>query len=141
MVMTFSEFGRRVAENGSAGTDHGAGSSLYIMGGGVKAGVFGDHPSLTDLDNGDLKYGIDFRSVYGTLIRDWLGVDPSGDHRRRGFPTVGFVAAPQAVSASPCSAARRNTGWRVTIDGGGQVSPGTSGSRAGAVAALACRAG
>ena len=98
MVMTFSEFGRRVLENGSAGTDHGAGSSLYIMGGGVKAGVYGNHPSLTDLDNGDLKFGIDFRSVYGTILQDWLGAAPSGVIGGGSFPRIGFVNSPAAAN-------------------------------------------
>ena len=101
MVMTFSEFGRRVHENGSAGTDHGAGSSLYIMGGGVKGGVFGDHPSLTDLDNGDLKFGIDFRSVYGTILQDWLGASPANIIGGGAFPRVGFVASPAPASGVP----------------------------------------
>ncbi len=101
MVMTFSEFGRRVKENGSAGTDHGAGSSLYIMGGGVKGGVFGDHPSLTDLDNGDLKFGIDFRSVYGTIVQDWLGASPVNIIGGGSFPRVGFVASPAPASGVP----------------------------------------
>lgn len=77
MVMTFSEFGRRVAENGSQGTDHGAGSSLYLAGGGVRAGLFGSHPSLTDLDNGDLKATTDFRDVYATMLSDVLNADPA----------------------------------------------------------------
>ena len=101
MVMTFSEFGRRVMENGSAGTDHGAGSSLYIMGGGVKAGVYGNHPSLTDLDNGDLKFGIDFRSVYGTILQDWLGASPSGVIGGGSFPRIGFVNSPAAANVTP----------------------------------------
>ncbi len=72
-VMTFSEFGRRSRENGSAGTDHGAASVMFIAGGGVKGGVYGDYPSLTDLDDGDLRFHTDFRSVYATLIDKWLG--------------------------------------------------------------------
>jgi uncharacterized protein (DUF1501 family) len=94
LVMTFSEFGRRVVENGSAGTDHGAGSSLYIVGGGVRGGVYGSHPSLTDLDNGDLKYGIDFRSVYGTIVQDWLGTAPEAILGGGSFPSLGFVSSP-----------------------------------------------
>ncbi|HEY1375456.1 MAG TPA: DUF1501 domain-containing protein, partial [Gemmataceae bacterium] len=72
---TFSEFGRRVKENGSRGTDHGAGSCLFVAGPSVKGGPVGDHPRLDDLDSGDLKYAIDFRRVYATLLDDWLGVD------------------------------------------------------------------
>lgn len=98
-LMTFSEFGRRVKENASGGTDHGAAAPLYIIGAGVKAGVFGDHPSLSDLDNGDLKYGIDFRSVYGTLVQEWLGADPAGIIGGGSFPSVGFVRDPLGPGA------------------------------------------
>jgi uncharacterized protein (DUF1501 family) len=100
MVMTFSEFGRRVAENGSAGTDHGAGSSLYIAGGGVQAGLFGNHPSLTDLENGDLKFNVDFRSVYGTILQDWLGTPASAVIGGGSFPRIGFVKSPATPAAS-----------------------------------------
>jgi uncharacterized protein (DUF1501 family) len=72
-LLTFSEFGRRVQENGSKGTDHGAASCLFVAGAGAK-GVIGKHPRLDDLDAGDLKFAIDFRSVYATLL-DWLGCD------------------------------------------------------------------
>jgi uncharacterized protein (DUF1501 family) len=75
VLLTFSEFGRRVKENGSRGTDHGAGSCLFVAGPSVKGGPVGDHPRLDDLDSGDLKYAIDFRRVYATLLDDWLGVD------------------------------------------------------------------
>jgi uncharacterized protein (DUF1501 family) len=75
LLMTFSEFGRRVAENGSKGTDHGSGSNLFVVGPGVKAGPCGRHPSLTDLVDGDLKYHTDFRRVYATLLERWLNVD------------------------------------------------------------------
>ncbi len=75
LVMTFSEFGRRAAENGSRGTDHGSGSNLFLAGPGVKGGPVGAHPSLTDLTDGDLKYHTDFRRVYATLLDQWLNVD------------------------------------------------------------------
>jgi uncharacterized protein (DUF1501 family) len=71
--MTFSEFGRRVHENGSNGTDHGAASSMFVVGGGVRGGTYGEYPSLTDLDDGDLKFTTDFRSVYSTVLDKWLG--------------------------------------------------------------------
>ena len=74
-LLTFSEFGRRVQENGSKGTDHGSGSCLFVAGPSLKAGVVGEHPSLKDLDTGDLKAPIDFRRVYATLLDSWLGVD------------------------------------------------------------------
>jgi uncharacterized protein (DUF1501 family) len=74
-VMTFSEFGRRVMENGSQGTDHGSGSCLFVAGPGIKGGLVGKHPSLSDLDDGDLKYHTDFRQLYATLLDKWLGCD------------------------------------------------------------------
>lgn len=72
-LLTFSEFGRRVYENGSRGTDHGAGACLFLAGPMVKGGVVGKHPSLSDLGDGDLKYHTDFRQVYASLLDDWLG--------------------------------------------------------------------
>jgi uncharacterized protein (DUF1501 family) len=72
MVMTWSEFGRRVAENAQAGTDHGAAGVMFLLGGGIKGGLYGDPPSLTDLDNGNLRYTVDFRSVYATVLERWL---------------------------------------------------------------------
>ncbi|HEY8692225.1 MAG TPA: DUF1501 domain-containing protein [Chloroflexota bacterium] len=75
-MMTWSEFGRRVKENGSGGTDHGTAAPLFVIGDAVKGGLVGDHPSLTKLDtNGDLVFGIDFRSVYNTILTKWLGLD------------------------------------------------------------------
>src|SRR5262249_8724565 len=68
LLMTFSEFGRRVQENGSGGTDHGAASCLFVAGPGVQGGPVGKHPSLNDLDAGDLKFRIDFRQLYATLL-------------------------------------------------------------------------
>jgi uncharacterized protein (DUF1501 family) len=75
LIMTFSEFGRRVKENGSGarrGTDHGAASCFFLMGGGVRGGVYGGQPDLNDLEKGNLKYKIDFRSVYSKVIENWL---------------------------------------------------------------------
>jgi uncharacterized protein (DUF1501 family) len=74
-VITFSEFGRRVTENGSRGTDHGAASCMFVAGPSVKGGVVGKHPSLSDLDMDDLKYHTDFRRVYATLLDEWLNCD------------------------------------------------------------------
>jgi uncharacterized protein (DUF1501 family) len=73
LVASFSEFGRRVRENASRGTDHGAAAPMFLAGGRVKPGVIGKHPSLTDLDDGDLKHHTDFRQVYAAILRDWLG--------------------------------------------------------------------
>jgi uncharacterized protein (DUF1501 family) len=76
VLMTWSEFGRRVAENGSRGTDHGSAAPVLVIGKPVAGGLHGEPPSLTSLvDNGNLKYTTDFRSVYQTVIRDWLGGD------------------------------------------------------------------
>ena len=76
LMMTFSEFGRRVAENGSAGTagtDHGAASPLFVVGAPVVGGVYGTVPALNDLDgSGNLKFNVDFRRVYATIIDKWL---------------------------------------------------------------------
>lgn len=72
VMMTFSEFGRRVKENANAGTDHGTAAPLFVMGKAVRGGLYGRHPSLTDLERGDLKFSIDFRSVYATVLDQWL---------------------------------------------------------------------
>ncbi|UKS24595.1 DUF1501 domain-containing protein [Paenibacillus sp. HWE-109] len=77
MVMMFSEFGRRVKENGSGGTDHGTAAPMFVMGGKVNGGLYGAYPSLSNLDNGDLKYEVDFRCVYSTLVDKWLKGDVS----------------------------------------------------------------
>ena len=74
-VMIFTEFGRRVEENGSLGTDHGTATPMFLIGKGVKGGFFGKPPSLTDLDDGNLKMTTDFRRVYATAIQEWLGCD------------------------------------------------------------------
>jgi uncharacterized protein (DUF1501 family) len=90
LLMTFSEFGRRVAENANNGTDHGAAAPMFIMGGAVKPGMFGKYPSLTDLDHGDLKFSTDFRSVYGTVLDNWLKA-PSQVVLGRKFPSLALV--------------------------------------------------
>lgn len=73
-MMAFSEFGRRVQQNASGGTDHGAAAPMFLFGPSIakRAGIVGRHPSLTDLDSGDLKYGIDFRNVYASVLQSWL---------------------------------------------------------------------
>jgi uncharacterized protein (DUF1501 family) len=73
-VIGFSEFGRRVAENGSAGTDHGTAGLVFLAGPGVISGVHGKVPSLTDLIDGDPKISTDFRRVYAAVLEDWLGL-------------------------------------------------------------------
>lgn len=74
LVMTFSEFGRRVAENANGGTDHGAAAPMFIVGNKVNAGLLGAYPSLApqDLFEGDIKYNVDFRSVYSAVLQNWL---------------------------------------------------------------------
>jgi uncharacterized protein (DUF1501 family) len=74
LMMTFSEFGRRVKENGSRGTDHGSGAPMFLISSKVKAGALGDHPSLTDVPMGNLKFQTDFRQVYAAILDSWLGV-------------------------------------------------------------------
>jgi uncharacterized protein (DUF1501 family) len=77
-IMTFSEFGRRVKQNGSNGTDHGTAEPMFIIGNSVQGGMYGTYPSLSDLDNnGDLKFNADFRSVYAGILRDVVGADPA----------------------------------------------------------------
>jgi uncharacterized protein (DUF1501 family) len=76
LTMSFSEFGRRVAQNASQGTDHGTAAPMFLFGPMVKAGLIGEHPSLTDLDDGDLKHHIDFRGVYAGILEGWLKADP-----------------------------------------------------------------
>lgn len=74
LVVTFSEFGRRVSQNASGGTDHGTANQMFFMGGALKQqGLLNPMPDLTDLDEGDLKYKVDFRQVYATLLDNWLG--------------------------------------------------------------------
>jgi uncharacterized protein (DUF1501 family) len=74
LLATYSEFGRRLKENASLGTDHGAASQMFIASTATKGGIIGDHPSLTDLDEGDVKHAIDFRSVYATILERWLNI-------------------------------------------------------------------
>ena len=77
VVVFWSEFGRRVAENASAGTDHGTSAPIIVVGEGVRGGVIGNYPSLTNLTSGDLLMGVDFRSVYASVLSDWLAVNDS----------------------------------------------------------------
>ena len=73
MTLVFSEFGRRLQENASRGTDHGAAAPVFLVGSKVKPGLVGKHPSLDDLDDGDVKFHTDFRSIYAALLEKWLG--------------------------------------------------------------------
>ena len=89
LVMTYSEFGRRVRENASGGTDHGTAAPLFVMGGGVRGGLHGAQPSLADLDDGDLRHAVDFREVFATVARGcW---DIPADYGLRQPRRVGFL--------------------------------------------------
>jgi uncharacterized protein (DUF1501 family) len=88
-VVIFTEFGRRVEENGSLGTDHGTATPMFIVGKGVKGGFHGQHPSLTDLDSGNMKMTTDFRRVYASAIKEWLGYDDTGMILKGQFDPLG----------------------------------------------------
>lgn len=88
-LMVWSEFGRRVYENGSAGTDHGTAGPMFIVGSAIRGGTYGAPSSLADLDNGDLRFTTDFRSVYATILEEWLET-PSKDVLGQKFPTLGL---------------------------------------------------
>jgi uncharacterized protein (DUF1501 family) len=88
-LMVFTEFGRRVNENMSKGTDHGAATPMYILGKGVKGGFYGQPPSLTDLDDGNLKMTTDFRSVYATMLKEWMGFEDTKGVLKGDYPTLG----------------------------------------------------
>jgi len=75
ITMVFSEFGRRVAQNGSNGTDHGTAAPMFLIGDNVQSGLLGKHPSLAKLEEGDLIYNVDFREVYASVLEDWMGAD------------------------------------------------------------------
>jgi uncharacterized protein (DUF1501 family) len=75
LSLAFSEFGRRVQQNASNGTDHGTAAPVYLFGSAVKSGLLGTHPSLTNLDRGDLIYNVDFRSVYAAILENWMKID------------------------------------------------------------------
>ena len=92
MIMTFSEFGRRVNENGSKGTDHGAAAPMFLVGSHMKSGMLGAEPSLApaDLKDGDIQYNTDFRSVYASILQDWMKTN-SLPILGRQFPTIPIV--------------------------------------------------
>ncbi|HKE37341.1 MAG TPA: DUF1501 domain-containing protein [Candidatus Baltobacteraceae bacterium] len=91
LTMTFSEFGRRIEENASHGTDHGQASPLFLIGGGVKGGLYGHAPDLVNLDNGNLRWSTDFRSVYATVLERWLG-RPASPVLGGAFPVIPVIA-------------------------------------------------
>ena len=91
-VVMFTEFGRRVEENGSLGTDHGTATPMFIVGHRVKGGLYGKHPSLTDLDDGNMRMTTDFRRVYATMIDEWLGVNDTAAILKGRFEPLGAFA-------------------------------------------------
>jgi uncharacterized protein (DUF1501 family) len=91
MIMTFSEFGRRVAENASAGTDHGTANNVFLMGKAIRQkGIINDTPDLSQLDEGDLIHQVDFRSIYATLLHQWLEA-PHKKILNSSFPLLNFI--------------------------------------------------
>jgi uncharacterized protein (DUF1501 family) len=91
LVMTFSEFGRRVKENASKGTDHGSGNNVFVMGGNLKKkGIYNKMTDLSDLDNGNVKFDVDFREVYATILKNWLKTD-ADQIIGKSFKSLGFI--------------------------------------------------
>ena len=91
-IVMFTEFGRRVEENASLGTDHGTATPMFVIGKGVKGGLHGRHPSLTDLDDGNLKMTTDFRRVYATMIEEWLGYSDTQSILKGSFEPLGLFS-------------------------------------------------
>jgi len=91
LAVTFSEFGRRVQENASGGTDHGEAGPMFVVGSEIKPGVHEQHPDLAKLHRGDLAFGCDFRRVYATILRDWLDTKPE-KVLGPGFPPLRLIA-------------------------------------------------
>jgi uncharacterized protein (DUF1501 family) len=82
-----------VAENASAGTDHGKASCLFVAGAGVSGGLYGKHPSLTELSEGDINHSVDFRSVYASLLTDWLRAPNLTPILGANYPKLGLIRA------------------------------------------------
>ena len=92
LVMTYAEFGRRAQENNSNGTDHGTAAAHFFAGGRVKGGLYGEAPRLDELDNGNLRHSVDFRSLYATALERWWGL-PSAAVLNGRFPTLELLRA------------------------------------------------
>ena len=91
LLFTFSEFGRRVAQNASNGTDHGTANNMFLISGGLKKkGLLNAMPDLEDLNQGDLKYNVDFKNVYATVLENWLAAD-SGKILKAHYDTLDFI--------------------------------------------------
>jgi hypothetical protein len=123
-LMTFSEFGRRVAENGSNGTDHGTAAPMFVIGGGLAGGLYGTYPSLTDLSSGNLKMSVDFRRVYASVLEGWLNI-PSSGILGGSFATLPmFSQLVDCEPRPPVKVTSRAEGGRLLVlvqAGGGQV--------------------
>lgn len=85
LIVTYSEFGRRVAQNGNKGTDHGTASSHFVLGGSVKGSFYGKYPDLDDLVEGDLKYNVDYRSIYSTINKKWFNSNFLANYEKLNF--------------------------------------------------------
>jgi uncharacterized protein (DUF1501 family) len=92
LIVTYSEFGRRVIENASQGTDHGTAAAHLVMGGAVQGGIIGATPTLTNLDNGDLRFTTDFRQLYASLTHHWWGIN-NDVLQTKGFSTLPLFKA------------------------------------------------
>ncbi len=92
LVMSYAEFGRRVGQNGSGGTDHGTAAPHFVMGGGVNGGFFGEQPSLVDLDAGDLKYTMDYRSLLASATQTWWGLPEASQTLGAHRPVPGLLS-------------------------------------------------
>lgn len=90
LIMSYAEFGRRPQENGSMGTDHGTANVHFVLGGKVRGGLYGQAPSLSQLDGGNLLHNVDFRSLYATALEHWWGVDSRGILNGK-FPTLDLL--------------------------------------------------
>lgn len=91
LIMTFSEFGRRVAQNASSGTDHGTANNMFFIGGALKKkGLLNEMPNLENLDDGDLKYNIDFKNIYATVLDKWLNT-PSSSILGKNYTIIDFI--------------------------------------------------
>ncbi|QXD16823.1 DUF1501 domain-containing protein [Rhodocaloribacter litoris] len=103
VVMTFSEFGRTLRENGSGGTDHGAGAPMLLFGRGLDGGLYGTPSDLQDLYGGDPRFTTDYRAVYATLLEDWFGLPPAEVDAvlGRSFDRLAFVGDKTAVATPP----------------------------------------
>ncbi len=91
LLFTFSEFGRRVSQNASGGTDHGTANNMFLLGGGLREkGILNSMPDLNDLEEGDLKYKIDFKHVYATVLNKWLDADAEKILNHK-YDTLNFI--------------------------------------------------